>query len=344
MPIDPPVPRDTRSRLADWLEVECLVALRGVSASRFRRFGAAPDESGHETELDQDAHERLETEILEEEPAHWEAEVADEIEWREKVLDRLYPFRLERSLTNWKLVQTTKSPDAAVQAGRLCYLFCLLLSAIRDSLIPEESNLTLSKEAPRDFERIATSASITLVGGDGFHFGWPRDKGTNLRTATVEVSRKLGWKPRSDDPLWSTGNEKDAGIDVIAWRDFEDNRPGRLLLFGQAASGAGWEKKPVELSDFLSLFTEPPFKHYVPALFTPFPQHHKCCGKDDQEFEEVARAEAWKRERTCGLVLDRFRIVPLAAEHMGGNLGKGGSATLGRVEAWVRRAREAAEG
>ena len=132
-------------------------------------------------------------------------------------------------------------------------------------------------------------------------------------------------------------------MDLIAWRDFADHRPGRLLLLGQAASGAGWEKKPVEPSAFFNWFTETPAKNYVPALFIPFPQHHKCVGKKDQHFEEVAREEAWKREQTCGLVLDRFRIVPLAAEHLGGKLGEGGSATLGRVEAWVRHAREAAE-
>ncbi len=31
MSINPPAPNDTRSRLADWLEVEVLVRLRGVA-------------------------------------------------------------------------------------------------------------------------------------------------------------------------------------------------------------------------------------------------------------------------------------------------------------------------
>ena len=123
MPISPPVPKDTRSRLADWLEVECLVAPEGVTASRVRRLWASLDESGHETERDLDAGDVLETEILEEEPASCEAGIADEMEWRTNVLGPLYPFRLETSTANWRLVRASSHEDESVQAGRVCYLF-----------------------------------------------------------------------------------------------------------------------------------------------------------------------------------------------------------------------------
>ena len=344
MPISPPVPNDTRSRLADWIEVECLVARGGVPASRLQRLWAGLEESAHEVERDAAAGEFLETEILEEEPLTWEIEVAEEMEWRQRVLGRLYPFRLDTRLTNWKLSRAPDDNDDTVSVGRSFYLFCLLISALRDSRIEEGPDRDLTRQAERDFERVATTAGAGALGGDAIAFGWPRDDRTSFRTALEEVGSKLGWTPLHENPLWSTGKEKDAGIDVVAWRDFSDCRPGRVLLLGQAASGREWEKKGPEPSVFLNWFTEFRPKHYVPALFTPFPQHHDCGGRKDHNFEDVARAEAWKREQSLGLVVDRLRLVEMATAHLARSQGEDTPPTVQRLDEWVRRACEAAGG
>lgn len=344
MAISPPVPRDTRSRLADWIEVECLVAPNGVPASRVGRLWAGLDESGHDTKSDPDANEDLETEILEEEPGACEIDVGEELDWRSRVLGPLYPFRLETCRTTWRLARTSPHGDGSVQAGRSSYLFCLLLSALRDSRIQDDAGQDLAKQAERDFELVATTAGAGTLGGEAMAFGWPRDDRTSFRAALEEVGHKLGWKPRPDTPLWSSGREKDEGIDVIAWRNFGDRRPGGLLLLGQAASGRRWEKKGAEPPVFLSWFPECRPQHYLPALFIPFPQHHDCGGLKDHHFEDVARADAWKREQSCGLVLDRLRIVETAAAQLARHRPSGTPPTLHRLESWVRRACDAAEG
>ncbi len=342
MPIDPPVPRETRSRLADWIEVECLVAPDGVPAARLRRLWAGLEESGHETEHDADSGDSLDAEILEEEPTAWEVEVAEEMDWRHEILGPLYPFRLETRLTDWRLARADQHQSECVQAGRSLYLFCLLVSALRDSRIHHATGKDLTQQAERDFEQVATAAGAGVFGGEAIAFGWPRENGTPFRSALQEVGDKLGWKPRPDDPLWSSGREKDEGVDVIAWRDFSDRRPGRLLLLGQAATGRRWETKGEEGSDLFNWFTEVPAKHYIPALFSPFPQHHECTGGKNTTFEAVARAEAWKREQKCGVVLDRLRIVEMAAARLGRS-GIGRTAqTLERLEEWVGRACDAA--
>ena len=342
MAISPPVPGDTRSRLADWIEVECVVAPAGVPASRLRRLWAALEESGHELERDVGTGESLETEILEEEPLAWEIDVAEELDWRQRMLGPLYPFQLENSATNWRLARAPGSSDESVRAGRSCYLFCLLISALRDSLIQEGPNQDLTKQAERDFEQVARTAGAGTFGGNAIAFGWPREDRTSFRDALEEVGSKLGWTPRHDNPLWSAGREKDGGVDVVAWRDFSDCRPGRLLLLGQAASGRGWERKVPEPSVFLNWFTEFRPKNYLPAVFTPFPQHHDCGGRRDHNFEDVARAEAWKREQSLGLVLDRLRIVEMAAAHMARRPSRDTTPTIRRLDEWVRRACDAA--
>ncbi|MYF13266.1 MAG: hypothetical protein F4228_01005 [Acidobacteria bacterium] len=320
------------------------MAPEGVPASRLRRLWTGLEESAHQPERDADAEELLETEILEEEPLAWETQVAEEMEWRQQVLGRLYPFRLETRLTNWKLTRAPDDSDDTVCVGRSFYLFCLLISALRDSRIEDHPDRGLIKQAERDFEQVATTAGAGTLGGDAIAFGWPRGSRTSFRAALDEVESKLGWTPLHENPLWSTGQEKDAGIDVIAWRDFLDRRPGRVLLLGQAASGRGWEQKGAEPSVFLNWFTQFRPKNYVPALFTPFPQHHDCGGRTDHNFEDVARAEAWKREQSLGLVVDRLRLVEMAAAHLARSQSEDTPPTVQRLDDWVRRACEAAGG
>ena len=257
------------------------------------------------------------------------------------MLRPLYPFRLESSATNWKLSRAADDSDSSVRAGRSFYLFCLLISALRDSRIDNQDE-DLTKQAERDFEHVAKAAAAGTLRGNAFAFGWPREDGSSFRAALEDVGKRLGWTPRRDNPLWSKGREKDAGVDVIAWRDFSDRRPGYPLLLGQAASGREWEKKRIEPSGFLNWFPECRPKNYLPALFTPFPQHHDCGGQKDCGFEDVARAEAWKREQSLGLVLDRLRIVELAVAHLGQSPNGNTRTTVQKLDDWVRRACAAA--
>jgi hypothetical protein len=169
---------------------------------------------------------------------------------------------------------------------------------------------------PAHFQSIATEAAAEILGGDAISFGWPRPEGTAFIPALQNAARllRLG-TPLNSPPLWSKGSEKDAGIDVIAWRDFADNFPGKIVLFGQVASGSNWTEKSVKADTprFLSWFSERPTQHYIPAIFIPFPQHHGCSGRKESAFDEVARAEAWLREQQYGLVIDRLRIAGAAA-------------------------------
>ena len=40
---------------------------------------------------------------------------------------------------------------------------------------------------------------------------------------------------------------KDAKLDVVAWKDFHDKRPGKLIGFGQCATGNDWHNKRTDL-------------------------------------------------------------------------------------------------
>ena len=343
MPIDSPPPTDTRSRLADWLEVLALSRPRqAVTRAVLVGLRDLLDDAGHAVETEPETGEELETEILED--ARWEFAdgVLEELDYRADVLDTRYPFRIAGRGPDWSVLRARETGDAEIEAARSAYLFCLLASALRDRRIRgDETALS------RVFQALATEAAAGVVGGESISFGWPRPDGSKFLPALRGACDRLGsGRVRQDVPIWSSGQEKDAGIDVIAWRDFADRRPGKLVLFGQVASGHDWagksgKKKSVHKSDtpnFWRWFSEEPTEHFVPAIFIPFPQHHDCAGRADKAFENVAVAEAWLNEQKFGLVVDRLRIVDTAAKHLVASREAGDEDPLEMIDGWVEDA------
>ena len=347
MPVNSPLPTDTRSRLADWLEVMALVSPRGV-ATRGDVLGLFDllGEQAHAIERDDETGEALETEILEDARAASADVVLEELEARATVLTAFYPFRIEVRGQNWRILHAEDTDDAEATAARACYNFCLLTSAIRDRCIQGAGVAALATALPNHFQAIATAAAAGVLGGDVVSFGWPRPEGSPFMPALHDAARRLRLgTPREAVPLWSNGKEKDSGIDVIAWRDFADEQPGKLVLFGQVASGNNWTEKSVnsDTPRFLSWFSEHPTRHYIPAIFIPFPQHHGCTGRSDAAFSAVAHAEAWLREQEFGLVIDRLRIVGAASKRLVAANDGSSPGTLAQVSSWIVDALAAAK-
>jgi len=147
-------------------------------------------------------------------------------------------------------------------------------------------------------------------------------------------------RPVAARPLFASGQQKDAGIDVIAWRDFRDGRPSKPLMLAQAASGRNWKDKSVknDIAPFMmAWFTRQPAQHILPAMLIPFPMHHEFESKADASFDEVAAECIWRLEMHFGLILDRFRIVETAAERLAE------SKALPRLREWTGKALEAAQ-
>ena len=338
MPVNPPLPQDTRSRLADWLELETLVRPRAVATrSDVLRLYDFIEDDGHDLELDEMTGEVLEAEILEHGRAECADEVLAEIEHRVQVLDTDYPFEFDLARYQWRLSIAAPIQDARIRAARTCYLFCLLTSAIRDERIIG-STAALRRSMANHFQAIATDAAAGVLNGQAISFGFPRLSGLGFRPALADASRqmRLG-TPLETPPLHSNGQEKDAGIDVIAWRDFRDDRPSKLVLLGQVASGYNWKEKSVKNDTyrFFDWFSQPPTEHYIPSIFIPFPLHHECYAQAGVAFEDVAVANAYHFERGFGIIIDRLRIVETAAVRLAKAYDGTSDSTLGSLESWM---------
>lgn len=339
MPISPPLPRDTRSRLADWLEVEALVRPRGVaSRGDVLRLYDFMESDGHELEVDDFTGEELESEILENDRTRRANEVLDEIDHRAQTLGDDYPFRIEATRMQWRLSIASPNGNDRVEAARDCYLFCLLTSAIRDNRINGGTVAALRQSMANHFQAVATAAAAEILNGEAISFGSPRPSGLGFRPALAEASQRMRLgKPLESVPLWSNGREQDAGIDVIAWRDFRDGRPAKIVMLGQVASGNDWGEKSVENNTyrFFDWFSKRPTQHYVPSIFIPFPQHHECLEREDAAFEEVAVDRAWHLERGFGVIVDRLRIVEAAAARLAAANEGTGASILPTMQAWT---------
>ncbi len=345
MAIEAPDHRATRSRLADWLELQCLIRPRGVSMARALRYLTRISESDHTRERDVQTGEDLEQEILEPEAEQWGAELVAEVEARSEVLGVEYPFTVRHNLQHWWLESSPEDENPVTRAGRSCYLFCLLVSAVRDRTIIGSLAEKLKSEIAGCFERLAERTASGILGGEVLSLGWPRQSGSKFRDALEQASGRMGLGTvRSDMPDWSMGQEKDAGVDLIVCRGFRDGQPGKLLILAQVKSGRRWQKESLDsgFRKFHDWFVEDPAKHFVPALVIPFPQHHECFGRPPRDFDTVARAEASRRERDFGLVLDRLRLVEATARAMATEAETGAPALPRCVRRWIEDAIAAA--
>lgn len=280
----PPGNEDPRE-LADWLELNALVGRAKQANLDDMTDGLRTGVLGSSAqELPPQQADRLEGIA---------ASVRAEIQSRVRQAREAYPFRLrgsslERTITNDRCRSST-------------YAFCLMLS-----VTSWEQRRRKGYFPDRIFEEVSCLAAKRYLGGEALRFGWPRVRGVFPRRfdqavekLCVRIGEGTGYRNN-----YATGNEKDAGLDVVAWHPI-DERPGKLILFGACATGHNWEQKLVELQPrefcdtyLLGRFALEPSK----AFFTPqvMPQEHW-----------------WGYSFKAGMLFDRCRIsmlVPKLAE------------------------------
>lgn len=189
---------------------------------------------------------------------------------------------------------------------QIAYVFCLCLSyyGAHDDL-PDDAH------ARRMFEHVAKEAAQAFVRGEALRFGHPRQSGIadaaqELPGAFNEAIDELcdridegdGFCPdKFDEPM----QEKDEDVDIVAWRDFPDGAPGKLLLLGNCASGHNW---PGKLNDLQTK----QFTHWMisgidsPILRSFFVPHR---------IETIGRRWA-SYNRKDGILFERCRIAKFA--------------------------------
>ena len=191
--------------------------------------------------------------------------------------------------------------EAKKGAEQSIYVFLLLLA--------KYGHLAATSVARADsvFEEISAAAVRGYMGGiaagvKAVAFGpTRRKKGKGFRTAVENLCSNLG-EGGGISTLPVASDQKDAKLDVVAWTPFADNRRGKLVMFGQCATGKNWQAKVTELQplSFCQLWMREAM-HSIPGrlFFVPFTIPDRGW--------TVATSRA-------GIVFDRCRIAAHATE------------------------------
>ncbi len=131
--------------------------------------------------------------------------------------------------------------------------------------------------------------------------GWSRTQPAKLYEVVNRVADWLGEASRNDINNWIHSRSKEAGLDLLCYRPFPDNRSGFPVYLMQCASGQNWMEKiyapDINLWQKLIEFVVRPQK----AFAIPF-----ALSEDDFRNQCVV---------IQGLFLDRYRLLTAARYH-----------------------------
>ena len=295
----PPINADL-SVLADWME---LVALKSGYASDSEILGLAQFDGEIENKYSDDEVVEL---LLD--------ELFSELAYRCNASGRCYPFEINDNGT-----RLSRRSDDESKEGRTTYLYGLFASEYRRKLMIGTTAFPAEADKVDELLQICgTIAAAGLVAGPSFSFGFPRPDHTGFLVALKRVYEDLmkeGQPLASVAPGLST-RQKDKGIDVIAWRHFSDQMPGKLYLLGQCASGRDFLRKGVK-SILSSLhndwFIRSPASHPIDSLFIPFMLDESMPPNDQFSRHDNRVGFYLSQTRDVGVIVDRCRLAELVA-------------------------------
>lgn len=235
----PPAPTDPLEHHADFLELSTLLSEdRRTSVydyARDLRIGNA-DEAVADSEND-GREDGLDDDTDESEPLA-DAAFSALDERRRCCGTGMYPFEVEDAAIS-----------TSVNAETTVYTFLALLSWFGGNAGPTRGL------GHKLFEEVCARAAAEYLGGSANNahwevFGFPRRvKKTGFKDALDSLCTRLGEGDSHHRGRKTLPSQKDGKLDVVAWREFADKRRGKLIFFGQCATGSNWLSKVSELPD-----------------------------------------------------------------------------------------------
>ncbi|WP_429134255.1 hypothetical protein [Aeromonas hydrophila] len=168
---------------------------------------------------------------------------------RSNILADSYPFVFNQES---ECLELKEANIDELTTDQHIYLYCLYFSHMSASRL--FSGLPSPTNEHRDLLQVA--ATIALAGftdGHSVSFGWPRPDSSGFYDALSRTVGLIGEgrvRPFADINLYLQSRpHKDAGIDVVSWKDSNpmDTLPGsKIIYFAQVASGNNWRSKAVK--------------------------------------------------------------------------------------------------
>lgn len=290
------------SVLCDWVEATALFKQEETSQGDLVDELADGQVYVRDSEAGEEAEERAVNEFGTYQEMAWQCAsmVWEELQRRESLLTPSPPF--------------STSPQTIAPNGdwrdHLAYAFCLYISASRFYDLDAEG--VLRKRGVRDqsdskesrdynargrlFERVS-EYSLAARGWSVRSIGFSPQQTIDLRTAAYSVADFIR-EPElvNDRVVEELGSSKEAGVDLVCHRGFEDGLRSMPILLVQCASGKNYHNKASTPDVDLWGNIIPSTSRFVRTLTIPFAYH------DREEFGRVAR-------KVQGVLIERLRLV-----------------------------------
>ena len=163
------------------------------------------------------------------------------------------------------------------------------------SEIPE-----LDRNSSNEFREVRLSVTWKVIRQDS---GAPRDYlPSSFEEALTELCKKIGEGEFRPQRLL---NRQDDTLDLIAWKNFSDRLPSKVIIFGQCGAGRNWTGK------LAGLQPEEWLRQWINGLVSPIPL---------KSFFTPYRVTPTMWEfyaRKAGILFDRCRIAYWAQSHGG---------------------------
>lgn len=94
------------------------------------------------------------------------------------------------------------------------------------------------------FERVSEIICPHLLPGwRTYRAGWAPNDTKNIPGILEELVARIFVKGNANLDRWLSGDENDGGLDIICYREFQDEREAMPVYFLQCASGKNWREK-----------------------------------------------------------------------------------------------------
>lgn len=176
------------------------------------------------------------------------------------------------------------------------YAFCLMLSLAKShgNWIAETFGSDYNEQGSLFEDLTAEAVALSFQGWTVHSTGWTRVRTSQIHNVVADICSKIN-ETAGEILRWTSAATKEAGLDLISWRPFEDGTIGVPIYLWQCASGMDWERKRstpnLELWSRLITWTVRPGK----AMAMPF-----ALSEQDMRQSSVLVA---------GPLLDRHRLL-----------------------------------
>lgn len=190
--------------------------------------------------------------------------------------------------------------DLAVlrRASPLGSYYASLLHLTPNSVARQTVRATETAEMGELLEEIAETALANFwgVGGNALSFGYPSRHGRPeaFDQAVIWLARQIGLEPGRG---YRPPRRKDGGVDVVAWRQFADRRPGFPVALAQCTIQAETFTKTTDID--LRLWASWLAMDSDPLSLLVLPGTIRAAGPD------------WQQLTTVVMVVDRVRLMDL---------------------------------